>query len=378
MGKPIDKNKPTKNFDELLEHLKKPVDDLDAFEQEAMEGFAMLESKQEALDIKKRLDERMEEKFSEKRKPLFIYWSAAAGIALIIGLIFLVRSNGNLKSDEVADNSVVSKAQLEGKLNSPAETPAELKQQTTKESAAKGSKQDKGEFGGESNAQMGKNAGPAQKMAEEQMADAKANAASVTTDEVSESLKEGEKDLDNKRADVTKPADDLAKSPKKDQVPAAAAGAGSNDGNSPLNNEKAKTKDKEDEDADNDKATGYFSRKIKKEKKAEPAATETKPKVEAETSFEKSNIKLASLTIKETDLQQRIDKFFKDKDYKKSFVCTLTIDADDIVESVVFQNPDIFSKSQKKELTEFLLKLKCFKNHEFSVYSTYLLNYKAQ
>jgi len=382
MGKPIDKNKPTKNMEDLLEHLNKPGGDLDAFEQEALEGFAMLDSKQEALNIKQRLDERMEEKFSEKRKPLFIYWSAAAGIALILGLIFLVRSNQDLKSEEVADNRVTTEGKLENTMNSPVAPPAELKQQEVlKENGVGGGK---GTFGAESNAQMSKNAGPAQKMAEQQFKDAESEQTSVTLDETvtKDPGNSGEKNADNKRSDVTKTADDdLAKSGKKDQVPAAAAaGSGSNNNDGNVANEKAKSK--EEEKRDEDKATGYFSRKIKKEKKAaEPAATantDTKPKTETEGSFEKNNILSASLTIKEAELQQKIDKFFKDKDYRKSFICTLTIDADNKVESVVFQNPDFFSKSQRKDITDFFMKLTCFKNHEFSVYSTYKVDYKVQ
>lgn len=378
MGKPIDKNKPTKNFDELLEHLKKPVDDLDAFEQEALEGFATLESTQEAIDMKKRLDERMEEKLSEKRRPLFIYWSAAAGIALIFVLAFLLRTNGDLKSEEaLADNTSTTQEQLNNNINNPTAPPAELKQAEL-EKKVSGSKSGKAYAEGESNGTAGGlNKGPVKPL--EEQAAAKSNDADLAmADEVenigSKDQSNGDKEANAQKRSDSKPVDDLAASTTKNQnnVPGnAAAGSGSD-----ANNERSKAK--EEEDYKEPKATDYFSsRKIKKEKKA-AQTTPAQPKSEIEGTYEKSTIKAASLTIKDSELQQKIDKFFKDKDYKKAFVCTLTIDADNIVESVVFQNPDIFSKSQKKELTEFLLKLKCFKNHEFSVYSTYQLNYKAE
>ncbi len=372
MGKPIDKNKPTKNLDELLEHLHKPGDDLDAFEQEALEGFATLESTKEALEMKQRLDERMEEKFSEKRKPIFIYWSAAAGVALIIGLIFLVRTNGDLKEESLADNTVATEKQLENNTNNPPAPPADPDSYREKLEAGKKT----GKSGGEGHAEgeslgSAANKGPMQKLAEDtKSADAEVSMADESQEQGAKDRDKGDKDMnDAKRSDNAKPVDDLAKNQNQTPVTAAAAGSGSD-----ANNEKSKAKE---EDYKEPKATEYFtSRKIKKEKKADAPASQTKS--ETDGTYEKSNIKAASLAIKETDLQLKIDKFFKDKDYKKSFVCTLTVDADDIVESVVFQNPDIFSKSQKKELTEFLLKLKCFKNHEYSVYSTYLLNYKVQ
>ncbi|MBK6523373.1 MAG: hypothetical protein IPJ60_16445 [Sphingobacteriaceae bacterium] len=59
-------------------------------------------------------------------------------------------------------------------------------------------------------------------------------------------------------------------------------------------------------------------------------------------------------------------------------MCTLTINSDNKVESIVFKDPSLFHKGEQKEITEFFKKQKCFKNHEFSVYSTYTVNYKAQ
>ena len=365
MGKPVD-NKHTKNLDELLEHLQTPSDDLDAFEQEALEGFATLENKQEAIEMKQRLDKRMDEKLSEKRRPLFIYWSAAAGVALIIGLIFLLQTNNDLKQESLADNSVTNEKNLESTESNPPAPPAELKQDAVKNIGGKGDMQS---ANGQS---MNSNNGPVQRSASDEEASTKSALAEVALDDVkNEPGKDGEKDS---RRDE-KPADDLAANKgnnNAEQVPASASGAGSD--------ADTKSKKKEEASADEDKATNYFtSRKIKKEKA--PSTTPAKadqPKSEIEGAFEKSTIQSASITIKESELTEKINKFFAGKDYKKSFVCTLTINSDDKVESIVFKDPSLFHKGEQKEITEFFKKQKCFKNHEFSVYSTYTVNYKAQ
>ncbi len=368
MSKPVD-NKHTKNLDELLEHLHKPGDDLDAFEQEALEGFATLENKQEALEMKQRLDERMEEKFSKKRKPLFIYWSAAAGIALIIGLIFLTQTNKDLNSEGLADSSVLSEKQAEITENNAVAPPAELKQDEAKKMSGKARSQN---AEGES---MGyKNNGPVQRSSNDQQSASESSAGEVALDDIkNEPAKELEKD--NKRDD--KPTDALAanKGQNNEQtVPGSASGAGS-DANQKF---KAKEEENKDEDKSEPKATEYFSRKIKKEKSVQAKTPQSQTKSEIEGTFEKSTIQSASINIKESELTAKITKFMSDKDYKKSFVCTLTINSDNKVESIVFQNPDLFHKSEQKEITEFFKKQKCFKNHEFSVYSTYVVNYKTQ
>ncbi|MBK7311838.1 MAG: hypothetical protein IPI93_13945 [Sphingobacteriaceae bacterium] len=360
MGKPTD-NKHTKNLDELLEHLQTPSDDLDAFEQEALEGFATLENKQEAIEMKQRLDKRMDEKLSEKRRPLFIYWSAAAGVALIIGLVFLLQTNHDLKQESLADNSVLNEKNLESTESNPPAPPAELKQDAVKNMGGKSDMQSANEQS------MDYKKGPAQRSASDEEASTKSALAEVALDDVkNEPAKEGEKDS---RRDE-KPADDLAanKGQTNEEVPASASGAGSSD--------KLKSKDQDEAEP---KATEYFSRKIKKEKSnnATPQKA-SQPKSEIEGTFEKSTIQSASLSIKESELTEKINKFFADKDYKKSFVCTLTINSDNKVESIVFKDPSLFHKGEQKEITEFFKKQKCFKNHEFSVYSTYTVNYKAQ
>jgi hypothetical protein len=393
MGKPIDKNKPTKNLDELLGHLSKGGDDLDAFEQEALEGFATLESTQEAIEMKQRLDKRMEEKLGEKRKPLFIYWSAAAGLALIIGLIFMMNSNKDLKSESgLAVNSVNDEKSLEQIENNPAAPPAELKKDE------KSGKETMGAMGGKGNSQQSglggddlKQQGPAQKAAQD--VDSRNNESPVTLAESGETEKDAnKKSEDSKRADNSKLDDAIAtnssnnKNQNNQSVPgynnvSAGASAQNNDANSEKTKSKNPSKESKDEEQTEPKATEYFTaRKAKKDKEKDKssAQADTKPASEIEGKFENSSIKTANLSIKESDLKAKMDKFFSDKDYKRSFNCTLTIGADDKVEGVVFQNPELFHKGEQKEIVDFFKKLKCFKNHEFAVYSTYVVKYQAQ
>ena len=390
MGKPIDKNKPTKNLDELLAQMHQSGNDLDAFEQEALEGFATLENAQEAVDMKQRLDKRMEEKLAEKRKPLFIYWSAAAGVALIIGLIFMMNSNKDLQSESgLADNTVGSEKSLKNIENNPAAPPAELTKEgkanedRTSTYGAKGNSQSQATSGDQL---AFKQQGLEQKIAEEQK--------NETTKESPVTLAQTSSEdadkivTDSKRADNSKLDDAIAGNGKNNQntVPgynAAASGAAAQN-NKDANNEKSiasktPSKDSRDEEEAEPKATEYFTaRKAKKEKEKSASKAESKPASEIDGVFENSNIKSATLSVKESDLKAKMDKFFSDKDYKKSFNCTLTINADDKVESVVFQNPELFHKGEQKEIVDFFKKLKCFKNHEFAVYSTYFLKYQAQ
>jgi hypothetical protein len=307
MGKPIDKNKPTKNLDELLAHMHKGGDDLDAFEQEALEGFATLESSQEAIELKQRLDKRMEEKLAEKRKPLFIYWSAAAGVALIIGLIFMMNSSKDLNSESgLADNSAVSEKVLQSGGNNPPAPPAELKKEEPgkKMSGAMGGKGDSQSQGSGNN--DFKQQGPAQKAAED--LDSRTNESPVSLAETSEGEKDADKKTEDlKRADNSK--DDAAANNKNQNqsVPGynnAAGAAASSQNNDANNNEKAKkspSKESKDEEQAEPKATEYFTaRKAKKEKEKtkSSAQADTKPASEIEGKFESSNIKTASLSIK--------------------------------------------------------------------------------
>ncbi len=363
MGKPIHKH--TKDLNELLDHLHKPADDLDAFEQEALEGFSQLENKQEAFDLKQRLDTRMEnELFSKKRKPLFIYWSAAAGVALLVSLIFIFKSSGEFEKQALADNT--SAEQSASQISPPAPPDAIAESKPTEESMNKVNRVAQG---------PGKNQ---EVLREDNMQSGMGGKSDETSTNAMDMESESSKNKEDLAAkSANKDLDDLNdKKRSENEAPASA--------NAPVTTksaeERAKSKAAEDEFKET-KATDYFtSRKIKKEKQAAAKnAPASEAKGEIEGPFEKSTIKNASLTIKESELNAKITKFFADKDYKKSFfVCTLTIDEYDKVDEIVFANPNLFKKSEIKEITEFFKKQKCFKNHEYALFSTYTVTYKAE
>lgn len=367
MGKPI--NKETKKLDELLDHLNNDTGDLDAFEQEALEGFASLSGKQEALDLKNRLDERIEkELFEKKKRPVFIYWSAAAGFILLIGLVVLFKNVNRIEQQDLAMNnekSLESKP-LEG-LNQPlAQDKTETDQLSNslkeKDVAGKTAKADQkareqnGEMRREdANAQMGM-------------------AAAEAKEEPAKTM-DAESDLD--KAPTTK---NMA-------PPSAPAGGAAANVISP---EEKKIKDAFAKTAEDerkaDDAGELSTRSIVKGKKkdtnksnAAPSAA-SKEEVASEISgpFEKSSISNAKLSVTESELYEKINKFMSDKSYKKSFKCTLTINSSNMVEEVNFADISQFKRSEIKELREFFKKLKCFKNNEYSLYSTYNIHYKAE
>lgn len=90
-------NKDSKSFEELLKNMEtRKTADLDDFEREALEGFALLESNDEAKEVKANLDEKIYSKLfneDERKKRPVAYWFAAAGLLLVIGLSVLFVTN---------------------------------------------------------------------------------------------------------------------------------------------------------------------------------------------------------------------------------------------------------------------------------------------
>lgn len=94
-----------KNLDELLKQFKtEKSDDLSDFDREALEGFETLDSQDEALALKDSLDKRMrEEVFADKTNSPKVYWFAAAGLFLVVGLsIYFILNNQPINQKDVA------------------------------------------------------------------------------------------------------------------------------------------------------------------------------------------------------------------------------------------------------------------------------------
>jgi hypothetical protein len=362
MGKPI--NNKTNNMDELLNHLNSETDDLDAFEKEALEGFAMLESKQEALDLKQSLDKKIEEElFTEKKKPVFIYWSAAAGVALLIGLMFLFKNVNKIEEADLAQNTQNEVSNVDGMNTNPGKdkTEATIDNAIASEAAGEGAKM-----------------AEQKTIATTKNSDANEHALSETAArEESPALEDMEAPKKSAEASDRDDANYKAIPPS----PNMSAGAAVSPEDKKIKDAFAKTAEDERKDQKNDEQS---TRNIVKEKKKESAksapasAPEKDVKGEIDGAFEKSNISAAKLTIKETELTALITKFFSDKSYKKTFKCTLTINSSNQVEEVVFTDNNQFKRADARELSTFLKKLKCFKNNEYSLYSTYTIHYLAE
>lgn len=99
-------NTDKQNLKDLLNKKNQPEESLDAFEQEALEGFAMLESDQEAFELKNKLDSKLySEVFTDEKKSAGRYWYAAAGLLLVVGFSVYLFRNSELKEDELAIES---------------------------------------------------------------------------------------------------------------------------------------------------------------------------------------------------------------------------------------------------------------------------------
>lgn len=130
------------NIDQLFNKAKADDQNLDDFEREAMAGFDMLSSKDEANELKAALDKRINEEVfikKESHNPK-IYWFAAAGLALVIGLsvLFIVNdSNSISKSSDLAIKETQQTALPDSKNELKEEAAAPLEDVVSEKAPAK-------------------------------------------------------------------------------------------------------------------------------------------------------------------------------------------------------------------------------------------------
>lgn len=114
------------NLDQLFNKAKADKQGLDDFEKDAFAGFETLGSEQEAKDLKAALDTRINKELfnkEEKNNPK-IYWFAAAGLALVIGLTALFVSNNN---DTILNGGNLAISNIEQKNEEKISTDSEAK-----------------------------------------------------------------------------------------------------------------------------------------------------------------------------------------------------------------------------------------------------------
>jgi hypothetical protein len=130
------------NIDQLFNKAKADDHNLDDFEREAMAGFDMLSSKDEANELKAALDKRINEEVfikKESHNPK-IYWFAAAGLALLIGLsvLFILNdSNSISKSSDLAISETQQTALPDSKNELKEEAAAPLEDVVSEKAPAK-------------------------------------------------------------------------------------------------------------------------------------------------------------------------------------------------------------------------------------------------
>ena len=102
------------NLDQLFNKAKSNDQNLDDFDKDALAGFNMLESKNEAHQLQTALDDRIKKSlFTEtKKNNLKVYWLAAAGLALVIGLTTLFVLNSNNFSSNKNSLAITSTEQV--------------------------------------------------------------------------------------------------------------------------------------------------------------------------------------------------------------------------------------------------------------------------
>jgi hypothetical protein len=349
------KYKHTNHLDELLEHLKKGTDGLDAFDKEALEGFSALESKDEAFRLKNEMDEQFESKMissAANAKNIRLYWAAAAGLLLLLGFITIFKFIGLAEKQELAQNPE-TKENINAPLqNTPTEIKAAEKQELQQKEKTK------------TNIIHEQKAIEADDMTSGKSAEKIANRSKEGTSEkgdaqaLSPSMKTEAEDVEELVATKAAPAKDamgvtlsLSESKKQSQL-----------------TEKIKEEQK------GDKSTPERVKKSKQEALKPSASAETM--AIAETNQPRAVVNMGKLTISEKELKEKLDAFLKDKSYKQTFSCVLKVSSANEIKDVTFLNSKQFSRKAEKEITEFLKSLNCFQSSLGTATSFYTINYQ--
>src|ERR1044072_4728334 len=111
-------DKQNEKLKHLLDQSGQDKSSLDDFEREALEGFDLLENKEEALKLKKELDSKIYSGvFRSGKKKQGIYWYAAAGLLLIIGFsIYYLRMSPLSEEKDLAVQTPPAKVTEQPKL----------------------------------------------------------------------------------------------------------------------------------------------------------------------------------------------------------------------------------------------------------------------
>ena len=130
MKTPINNN----NLKQLFNKAKADEQNLDDFEKEAMAGFNMLESENEAFDTNNKMTDRINTELFNKTENSNhkVYWMAAAGLALVIGLstFFILTDTNSISKNNLAitdtktENSPTFQEELKETISPDEKAPA--------------------------------------------------------------------------------------------------------------------------------------------------------------------------------------------------------------------------------------------------------------
>lgn len=323
---------------------KQPGETADEFEQEALEGFAMLENEQEILELKSQTDAKVNAALQVKRSKKTTYWFAAAGLLLCIGLtVFFVSQQGTLEDNRVAiEEKALSAEQL-----SPADHTNTDGALATSDSLAP---------------TQYKSVNPVVSSRMDQTA-----AAPVPSETSQERFSES--------AGKASPSTQAGAEPEKTAEALANLPLAKDEGAAPTNDAKAVSlEDISNEDREEHVAV-VSAQPESKTKKALRKKAESEPATAPASASYESALAICWYEGGDQRLQQDLKKELLKRQLDRPFKANLSVATNGTVERVEFLNGKEFNRDEKKELEAVLKKLSAFKNSSGAAQS-YIVDYR--
>ncbi len=333
--------------------LQKPEESLDDFEREALEGFAMLESGTEILNLKAETDRKVYEKLQGRPARKTVYWFAAAGLVLCIGLaVFFVSQNITVHEQNLA---------IEQKVYGPGEAQADSPVPESKpeglEKAASPSNE----------SSVDKGSGSSTKKVEK---DGLLSDDSKPTGTLDETKKEEPQRLreDLSASGLSAPEPPSAYQPA---APSTLKNTNATDQGAEAMSQETVPRNDEFSEADESNVKAVKAKSQSPERKkdmetvlaASPAAGQTE--ISASCSYPGGD----------AELRKELTKQLNAKSINKAFAVRLFISKKGKVERVEFIDASSFSKEEKQKLEQVLKQLSKFENPN-ATSATYLIDYK--
>lgn len=357
-------NKAKQNLKDLLNKKNQPEESFDAFEQEALEGFTMLENEKEAFDLKEKLDAKIySEVFTEERASAGRYWYAAAGLLLVIGFsIYLFRSTSDLKKEDLAMESTSG-----DELQKSMEAQTLKNQDLHYENQQSDSIERKGSTG----------------KAKSDIDSYKSRQAPVAEPAAPSAVKsvfkpaEGASPVEQAKTQAPKPMS----IPVRDETSALDVAAVNVEAEQTADKEMARTEEKALRESDSKKEAEALGKHTKKSKAPQNKVETISVDDVSFTSSASSGAVLSSALPEITDeaaFKKELKECLTSKNLNRKFDATLRVDSKGKVEKVVFTNAFSFPKAEQKKIAEIIKELKSltFKTPSVSGLQQYYLEYR--